>query len=31
MMTGAVNKRQVLGGIINDYFRATETASIFPS
>jgi len=28
MITGVVNKRQVLGGIINDYFRAPETATI---
>ena len=26
--TGAINRRQVLGGIINDYFRAPETAPI---
>ena len=31
MTIGAVNKRQVLGGIVNDYFRATETASISPA
>jgi putative transposase len=30
MTTGAVNNRQVLGGIINDYFRAPETAAISP-
>lgn len=28
MATGVVSKRQVLGGIINDYFRVPETATI---
>jgi hypothetical protein len=29
--TGIINRRTILGGIINDYFRAPETAVISPA
>jgi putative transposase len=29
--TGIINRRTILGGIINDYFRAPETAIISPA
>ena len=31
MTTGAVNRRKVLGGIINDYFRVPKTATTSPA